>query len=136
MFLAEVALVVCLAPNSTPPLECVQSYAQQFARSLRLARPLTIRILTTYPKKNANQGVENRQWAWTRRSHDEYGCDIDFMVDGARDLETIAHEVCHCRYHYRYMTVGGEARIPRDVGLWRVEEEAGRCATQLLEGMR
>lgn len=122
------AFAICLsyADTDAAVMSCARTEAATIARRLELTRPLNIRIVPVTPLRNALAS----QWAWARRSKIGSGCDLDFLPDAIRDLETIAHEVCHCRHHYRYMTVSGKVEIG-GAELSRVEREAESCAREM-----
>lgn len=115
---------ICL--RSHMPVTCAQDEVKRVAMDLQLTRPISIRILHSHPTTNALAS----QWAWSRRDQDGIGCIADFMPDAVLDRTTIAHEVCHCHLHWRYMTVSGRVEVG-GAALKKIEEEAETCATKL-----
>ncbi len=126
--LITMTFAICLRYAETPDaaIRCAVNEAHHFATRLELVRPMTIRLVSGGPPNSAGQ------WAWTRRSKSGSGCDIDLMPKAARDIATVAHEVCHCKMHYQYMTTGGGVTIS-GARLEAAEEEARQCAWRLTE---
>ena len=127
--LLAATFAICLrhADTTSAVISCATAEAQHFASRLGLERDITIRVLSVQPKRNALAS----QWAWARRDKSNLGCQLDFMPDAVRDIETIAHEVCHCRYHFDVMTKSGKVSVEQKV-LDRIEREAMSCAREMV----
>lgn len=124
-------LSLCVRVHAGSPLalvDCARNEAEYFASVLQLRRPLVIRVIEKVPTRNATAG----QWAWARRDRSGFGCALDFLPDAAQDAETIAHEVCHCKFDFQIMSVSGEVAIS-DKERERVEARASRCAEWLTD---
>lgn len=104
-------------------VRCAQEEAERFGAKLGLMRAMRVKLTDEPPTPTSTE------WAWARRDDYPYsdGCLLTFMPTTISRSQTIAHEVCHCRYDWKVLSSDGTiTMVPSERA--EMEARANECA--------
>lgn len=112
------------------PIERAQTKAAEYAAVFNVSRRIEVVVVDRAAMPQANDGVIV---AHTTRTADGLGCRLHFNDSAVKDLETVAHEVCHCALDWMVIDGIGYIRGLSPGSTEFFEKRAYRCAKWLVD---